>query len=67
MVISIAKQRRSFKFSEKFNTVPFGKVLFQDKKPKGGKKQISDHLPLWAEFKINKLGQELDQIINRSP
>jgi endonuclease/exonuclease/phosphatase family metal-dependent hydrolase len=60
-------KRRSFKFSGNFNTVPFGKVLFQDQKPKGGKKQISDHLPLWAEFKINKLGQELDQIINRSP
>ena len=59
-------KRRSFKFNENFNTVPFGKVLFRDKKPKGGKKQISDHLPLWAEFKINKLGQELDQIINRS-
>jgi len=24
----------------------------------------SDHLSLWAEFQINKLTQELDQIIN---
>ena len=40
-----------------------GKVLFQDKSPKGGRKEISDHLPLWAEFEINKLTQELDQII----
>jgi endonuclease/exonuclease/phosphatase family metal-dependent hydrolase len=55
--------RRSFKFTGKFNVVPFGEVLFQDKSPKGGKKQISDHLPLWAEFEINKLTQELDQII----
>ena len=34
-------------------------------RPKGGKKQISDHLPVWAEFQTNKLSQELDQIINR--
>lgn len=56
--------RKSFSFSENFNVVPFGEVLFQDVQPKGGKKQISDHLPLWAEFRINKLTQELDQIIN---
>jgi endonuclease/exonuclease/phosphatase family metal-dependent hydrolase len=55
--------RRSFNFTGRFNIVPFGRVLFQDKRPKGGKKQISDHLPLWAEFEINKLSQELDQII----
>jgi len=57
--------RDSFKFSKKANVIPFGDVLFQDRTPKGGKKEISDHLPLWAEFKINKLTQELDQIINR--
>ncbi len=45
--------------------MPFGDVVYQEKRPKGGKKQISDHLPLWAEFKVNKLTQELDQIINR--
>ena len=55
--------RSSFEFTGKFNVIPFGKVLFQDKSPKGGKKEISDHLPLWAEFEINKLTQELDQII----
>lgn len=33
--------------------------------PNGGKKKISDHLPLWAEFHINSLNQELDQIINK--
>jgi endonuclease/exonuclease/phosphatase family metal-dependent hydrolase len=55
--------RRSFKFTGNFNVVPFGEVLFQDKRPKGGKKQISDHLPLWAEFEINELSQELDQVI----
>ncbi len=56
--------RPSFSFTGKVNVVPFGQVLYQDKSPKGGKKQISDHLPLWAEFEINALTQELDQIIN---
>lgn len=56
--------RPSFTFTDNVNVVPFGEVLFQDQTPKGGKKQISDHLPLWAEFKINNLTQELDQIIN---
>jgi endonuclease/exonuclease/phosphatase family metal-dependent hydrolase len=58
-------KRKSFSFSGKVNVVPFGKVLFQDHRPKGGKKEISDHLPLWAEFDIKKLTIELDQIINR--
>ncbi|WP_421919540.1 endonuclease/exonuclease/phosphatase family protein [Marinifilum sp.] len=57
-------KRDSFQFSGNCNVVPFGKVLFQDQNPKGGKKQISDHLPLWAEFQINSLSQELDQMIN---
>jgi len=57
-------RRRSFKFTGEINVVPFGDVLFQDKRPKGGKSQISDHLPLWAEFQVNKLTQELDQILN---
>lgn len=56
--------RESFRFTGKINVVPFGEAVFQDKTPKGGKKEISDHLPLWAEFEINKLSQELDQIIN---
>ncbi|UCC31713.1 MAG: endonuclease/exonuclease/phosphatase family protein [Phycisphaerales bacterium] len=56
--------RPSFSFTGKINVVPFGKVLFQDCRPKGGKKQISDHLPLWAEFAINRLTQELDQILS---
>lgn len=56
--------RDSFDFTGKMNVVPFGEVLFQDKRPKGGKKQISDHLPLWAEFAVNKMSVELDQILN---
>jgi endonuclease/exonuclease/phosphatase family metal-dependent hydrolase len=60
----IKDKHSSFSHTEKCNVVPFGKVVYQDTDPKGGKKQISDHLPLWAEFEINKLTQELDQIIN---
>jgi endonuclease/exonuclease/phosphatase family metal-dependent hydrolase len=56
--------RNDFKFKGNINVIPFYKAIFQDKKPKGGKKQISDHLPLWAEFRINELTQELDQVIN---
>ena len=56
-------RRDSFIFTGNINVVPFGEVLFQDQNPKGGKKQISDHLPLWAEFQINSLTQELDQIL----
>jgi hypothetical protein len=57
--------RKSFSFSGNCNVLPFNKVLFQDKKPSGGKKEISDHLPLWAEFYVNELTQELDQIIKQ--
>jgi len=58
-------KRGSFSFKGNCNVVPFKNVVFQDKRPKGGKKEISDHLPLWAEFAVNELTQELDQIINR--
>lgn len=57
--------RPSSSFSGNVNVVPFGDVLFQDLDSGGAKEEISDHLPLWAEFKINKLTQKLDQIINR--
>ena len=56
--------RPSFSFSGKCNVIPFGDVVYQDRSPKERRKKISDHLPLWSEFKINKLSQELDQIIN---
>jgi endonuclease/exonuclease/phosphatase family metal-dependent hydrolase len=59
------KDRDDFIFSGECNVVPFYKAVYQDKNPKGGKKEISDHLPLWAEFKINELTQKLDQIINK--
>ena len=59
--------RPDFIFNDKCNIVPFYKVLYQDKNPKGGKIEISDHLPLWAEFRINELTQQLEQIINPNP
>jgi exonuclease III len=59
--------RKSFRFGGHCNVVPFSHVLFRDSKPKGGKKEISDHFPVWAEFRINELTQELDQTINPHP
>ena len=56
--------RPDFRFSGQMNVVPYYKVVYQDKDPIGGKKEISDHLPLWAEFHINELTQQLEQIIN---
>ena len=57
--------RPSFSFAGKCNVVPFYEAVYQDTEPPGGRAEISDHLPLWAEFKIKELTQELDQIINR--
>lgn len=59
-------ERPDFQFNDQVNVVPFYKAVYQDKNPKGGKKEISDHLPLWAEFKVNELSQQLTQIINPS-
>lgn len=55
--------RPDFRFSGKAKVVPFGKVLFQDRVPQGGSREVSDHLPLWAEFRVNELTQRLEQII----
>lgn len=56
--------RTEFKPSGRFNVVPFYRAVYREKSPKGGKAEISDHLPLWAEFEINSLTQQLDQILN---
>ena len=55
-----------FEFTGKFDVVPFGNVLYQeDGQPEdAARKEISDHLPLWAEFRVTELENELDQIIN---
>lgn len=56
--------RPDFFYNGRCNVVPFYKVAYQDRNPSGGYKEISDHLPLWAEFRINELTQQLEQIIN---
>lgn len=58
--------RPNFKFSGKFDAVPFGKVLYKEtgQPADAARRAVSDHLPLWAEFRVNELIQELDQIIN---
>ncbi|HEU0075542.1 MAG TPA: endonuclease/exonuclease/phosphatase family protein [Dehalococcoidia bacterium] len=57
--------RPGFEFSDKCNVVPFYHAVFQDAVPPGGLEEISDHLPLWAEFYVNKLTQQLEQVLNR--
>jgi endonuclease/exonuclease/phosphatase family metal-dependent hydrolase len=58
--------RDDFQFSGSLGVVPFGNVLYKEngQPQNAARKEISDHLPLWAEFKINELTQKLDQIIN---
>ncbi len=60
--------RPAFKFSGKFGVVPFGKVLYREagQPANRARSEISDHLPLWTEFLVRELTQELDQIINRN-
>ena len=58
--------RKSFSFAGNCNVVPFGHAVFQEgKKKKLAKKQVSDHLSLGAEFRVNKLTQELDRVLRR--
>jgi endonuclease/exonuclease/phosphatase family metal-dependent hydrolase len=56
--------RDDFEFNDQCNVVPFYKAVFQDKDPVGGANEISDHLPLWAEFRINELTQKLEHVLN---
>jgi endonuclease/exonuclease/phosphatase family metal-dependent hydrolase len=55
-----------FAFTGKFGTIPFGDVLYKERgQPVGtARKEVSDHLPLWAEFRVTELEHELDQILN---
>lgn len=56
-----------FEFTGKFGTIPFGSVLYQetDQPKDAARKEVSDHLPIWAEFRITELQAELDQILNQ--
>ena len=56
-----------FKFAGKFGVIPFGDVLSKEagQPANAARKEVSDHLPLWAEFRVTELEHELDQIINR--
>lgn len=55
-----------FEFTGKFGVIPFGDVLYREARQPAdaAKKEISDHLPLWAEFRVTELEHELDQILN---
>lgn len=48
-------------YEQKTKTLTLGKG---QRREKYMGKEINDHLPLWTEFKINELTQQLDQIIN---
>ena len=49
------------------NVVPTFSALYRqnDDAPDASNKKISDHLPLWAEFKVNELTQELNAAVKR--
>jgi endonuclease/exonuclease/phosphatase family metal-dependent hydrolase len=55
-----------FEFTGEFGVIAFGDVLYQEdgQEEKAARKEISDHLPLWAEFRVTELEHELDQILN---
>ena len=56
-----------FEFTGNFGVIPFGDVLYQEpgQEADAGRKEISDHLPLWAEFRVTELEFELDQLLNK--
>jgi endonuclease/exonuclease/phosphatase family metal-dependent hydrolase len=55
-----------FEFTGKFGAIPFGKVLYKEpgQPADAAKAEVSDHLPVWAEFRVTELEHELDQILN---
>ncbi|MCB1237356.1 MAG: endonuclease/exonuclease/phosphatase family protein [Verrucomicrobiae bacterium] len=57
---------QEFEFTGKFGVVPFGDALFREpgQPAKEARRRVSDHLPLWAEFRVTELEHELDQILN---
>jgi hypothetical protein len=55
-----------FEFTGTFGAIPFGDVLYREagQPAAAARKAVSDHLPLWAEFRVTELEHHLDQIIN---
>jgi endonuclease/exonuclease/phosphatase family metal-dependent hydrolase len=55
-----------FEFTGRYGVVPFGDVLYKEtgQPENAARKEVSDHLPLWAEFRVTELEHELDQILN---
>lgn len=55
-----------FEFTGKFGAIPFGRVLYKEpgQAPDAARKEVSDHLPVWAEFRVTELEHQLDQMIN---
>lgn len=55
-----------FEFTGNFGVIPFGDVLYREagQPADAARKEISDHLPLWAEFRVKELEHTLDQILN---
>ena len=58
--------RDHFEFTDEFGAIAFGEVLYKERgQPRAeARRQISDHLPIWAEFRVTELERELDQLIN---
>ena len=58
---------QEFEFTGKFGVIPFGGVLYQEpgQPADAARREVSDHLPLRAEFRVTELEHELDQILNR--
>ncbi|UCG42594.1 MAG: hypothetical protein JSU73_12145 [candidate division WOR-3 bacterium] len=52
-------------FSGSCGIVPFNRVVRQDARPKGGKEQKSQHLPLRAEFEADILTRHPKQLHKR--
>ena len=57
-------ERPSFNFSGKCGALPLQDIVYQEfGKIDERKKRIGDHLPVWAEFHVNVLSQELDSVL----
>jgi endonuclease/exonuclease/phosphatase family metal-dependent hydrolase len=55
--------RKSFIHSGRFGVIDFNGLIYKGLEPAKLCDTMSDHLPLWAEFKIKVLEQELDSYL----